>query len=100
MTDDKHTPSPWDVFDFGENQPFRFGVFQSERGKHFAIARVSLSYDAKLIAAAPEMLELLQELEWKVMYATSAYYCPMCESPRAEGHHGNCKLGKLLERLK
>ena len=55
-------PRTWKVNRlFVENEPTRWGVFTGEWGAPL-IADVPLEANAKLIAAAPEMLEALQSL--------------------------------------
>ena len=58
--------------------------------------------DAYLIAAAPEMYGLLEELEcagWEHS-ASGPGVCPLCRrDPFRSGHSRNCELGNLLRRL-
>lgn len=64
--------------------------------------------DAKtlaLIAAAPELLEVLRSVEWSSQDDWGSI-CPSCQGGEhaadgdAAGHRGGCKLAALLERLK
>lgn len=57
--------------------------------------------NASLIAAAPEMLALLQELEFcyeSEVMGEVRKFCPVCIT--LEGHDEDCMLGNLLKKLK
>lgn len=56
-----------------------------------------LKVPANLIAAAPEMLAMLEKLEW----CESSYFCPICgRSPEMGGHDNDCKLNLLLQKAR
>jgi hypothetical protein len=60
MTESKHTPGPWIVF----NGDGSFGVLPA--GRPGLIAECKNTHDASLIAAAPDMLEVLKIIrEWR-----------------------------------
>lgn len=60
---------------------------------------------AKLIASAPQMLDLLKQLEWSATltidadeHSVSYVCCPMCGRAKYKGKHSHtCKLGKVLK---
>lgn len=56
---------------------------------------------ANLNAAAPDMLAMLEELEWineVVEEGVTLCLCPECDTGNV--HMPNCKLGDLLNRIK
>lgn len=55
-----------------------------------------------LNSKAPEMYELLKELEWstKLDCFGSFYACPCCGHVDMDRHTSDCKLGNLLAELK
>ena len=60
----KHTPGPWELVSRGWNGQFIYGIDERAKGRRF-IAEVDLNYDgaeanARLIAAAPELLAALR----------------------------------------
>lgn len=60
--------------------------------------------DARLIAAAPEMLALLRELEWAGGDASGSSCCPACGaapavSQASDAHAPGCRLHALLARI-
>ena len=67
MSNIKHTPGPWTIEDNGWNGQFIYGDDDRVNGKRRFIAEVDLNYDeaeanARLIAAAPDLLEALFKL--------------------------------------
>ena len=57
MTKPKHTPGPWSVRNFSSKTPDTFRVYGANETNGLAIC--GSEANARLIAAAPEMLELL-----------------------------------------
>lgn len=56
---------------------------------------------ARLIAAAPEMLKLLREMEWSDHDGVD-YCCPVCGAPNVPPpaeHAPDCALGALFARI-
>lgn len=83
----KHTPGPWHI----ENAAGGYEIWPKDEGQtHSSIARVYRKDDARLIAAAPELLtelkELLQWLEkWPHQYAKDmSGYIAACEAAIAK----------------
>jgi hypothetical protein len=93
MNDVKHTPGPW-----------KAEYFRGDRGSvHCPDGRcvcVVYDNDAPLIAAAPEMLAMLKELEWQGDMECQSDICPMCGADWAEGrsHVENCRLAALIAK--
>jgi hypothetical protein len=62
--------------------------------------------DLTLIAAAPEMREMLLRLEWAGRDqagredADPIPCCPICAARPGEKIHARCRLGALLERIR
>ena len=89
----KHSPGPWraegdDIVDVN-------GV---------VVCRPDDASDDSLIAAAPEMLELLRKLEgWRDGECEScgpnAATCVECEWCAGHGHRPDCALGALIARI-
>lgn len=69
--------------------------------------RADRAKNAALIAAAPEMLALLRDLEWAGNDCGSSAdgdslsfaACPDCGAQRDSGHSPGCKLAAMLARL-
>ena len=106
----KHTPGPWKsdgttVYALTEDRAHRtvnrfFAGVQSSRLEHEAQDDELLA-NASLIAAAPDMLAMLEELEWineVVEEGVTLCLCPECDTGNV--HMPNCKLGNLLKRIK
>jgi hypothetical protein len=52
---------------------------------------------ARLLAAAPEMLDVILAVEWVGKF--SHEYCPWCANPRQVGHRNDCARRVLLEQI-
>jgi hypothetical protein len=92
MSDVKHTPGPW-----------KAEYFQGDRGSvHCPDGRcvcVVYDNDAPLIAAAPEMLAMLRELEWAASADGGWSCCPVCFGLKGrETHDADCRLAALLAK--
>lgn len=69
----KHTPGPWKLLKFGDFEHYTVTNQEGTHGFHLGIAQVSFGYsepaeteqhaNAKLIAAAPELLDALRDLK-------------------------------------
>lgn len=105
MADGKHTagftPGPW-VLDAQWSIVTAGGGYVAEaydglRGEETdpAIAR----HNARLIAAAPELLEACKAAEWGG-YDTQVdlRYCPVCAGSERTGHTGDCALSAAIAR--
>jgi len=59
----KHTPGPWRVGPYSPGHPPSVLAGEGDEARHVAGYRTALGLDdARLIAAAPEMLEALREM--------------------------------------
>ena len=56
--------------------------------------------NATLIAAAPELLSMLEELEWADYRCEGLSKCPACQSAKYRGHAKNCELAALIRKAK
>ncbi len=87
----KHSPGPWTVDDWMIRSADRESILDATGD--------SFPGDLDLAAAAPEMLELLREMEW-----SEDDDCPICGGQRysraqAGPHEPGCKLAALLKRI-
>ena len=53
----------------------------------------------EVIAAAPEMLEMLKKLQFPLEDCDGNPFCKICFRGKKNGHDENCKLGKLLKKV-
>lgn len=87
-----HSPGPWSV-----HPHFSSRVIGPDESK---IADVSYrphteeDANARLIAAAPEMLEMLRRLEWEA----DEEYCLACGNLERSGHMPDCELSALIRK--
>jgi hypothetical protein len=58
----QHTPGPWEVKYPSRNNKFRFGIHHESENLSRYVAGVSRQADARLIAAAPDLLEAAEVL--------------------------------------
>ena len=91
----KRTPGPWEIKNntTSTQQYFVCNPAHSQ----WPIACEMNVEDAKLVAAAPDMLAMLEELEWADM---NNDLCPVCDRYPNEGHYPDCKLGNLINESK
>lgn len=72
MSAPKHTPGPWKCVSGNSGRNFhRIAIRQevpSKKGDQSTIASVTIDADATLIAAAPDLLAVCQELEESASY--------------------------------
>lgn len=61
MTTNKHTPGPWDYFATPQDHSMPFRIADLETAKR-TIGWAYVSRDARLMAAAPDLLEALESL--------------------------------------
>ncbi len=109
----EHTPGPWEIVRDGDNydkqlnEDFLCSICDTKQ--EFYICRVwedageereESEANARLIAAAPDMLAMLEELEWNIPGWSKADKCPCCGYLKFKGHTEDCKLGNLLKRIK
>ena len=56
--------------------------------------------NSALLAAAPDMYEALEEVEWSGRNKQGWRKCPRCLGLEGEGHASNCKLGNALKKAR
>lgn len=98
-----HTPGPWEVQRL-EGDTVQLittvaAVSAEQPNSVRYIAGVHSPEDAELIAAAPEMLEMLRRLEYVAMDFGHVMRCSSCKFDEDSGHRDNCKLAALLKRI-
>jgi|LGVE01.1.fsa_nt_gb hypothetical protein len=112
----KHTPGPWEFDKTSDNWPGDTGnedilgsIIDRDGGWHICRIWEDVSENieeskanAQLIAAAPDMLAMLEGLEWNEYHiGWKCHCCPVCMSTKDEEQHTDgCKLGNLLKRIK
>ncbi len=84
--------APWDIELCEDSDYFRIVGHNNQ-----IVASTHDEDVANFIVLAPEMLALLEELEW----CENTYYCPICgQEPERGGHNTECKLGNLLAKVR
>lgn len=82
-----HTPGPWD---YVEDGPDYLAIMAPG---DFQVASVGVddnsTADARLISAAPELLEILKQVEWTGA-VDGGLVCPWCGARRYDGHYPDC----------
>jgi hypothetical protein len=48
----------------------------------------------------PELLAMLEELEWHGAKRDRTYVCPKCGNFESEGHKSNCRIAALIRKAK
>ena len=93
----KHTPGPWEAdsnYIFSKELPKSYDLIAMA-----IYTKYNLGHDnAKLIAEAPVMLDLLKEAEW-VTGEDSITFCPICNNTGGVRHKDTCQLNELLTKL-
>ena len=102
----KHTPGPWKVdYDFGSDRPEIRSYDErlvSVCARQYPMSQKTCEANARLIAAAPELLQILQELEFPITMDFGdevRHLCKICNSFDFEGHTPSCKLGNILKKV-
>lgn len=104
----KHTPGPW-------REGARYGAIVADHpvegmyqgadaveyyGGH-VVAESVAPCNRALIAAAPEMLEILTEIEYVNADEEGMYsFCPKCGESDTRGHLPTCSLGRVLAKVR
>lgn len=97
---DEHTPGPW--FDDGYRIHAPTGSADKRDGRVIVVYKHVDDFneaDAPLIAAAPEMYALLKELGFPFNADAGGFFCLLCGSNEAAGHHDDCRLAAVLKAI-
>jgi len=102
----EHTPGPW-IADYRGVYPAKrttdtgYGAMIADcpraAGRNGAL---EASANAALIAAAPDMLELLEQLEWAGCDYLGNPICPRCEQRKTARHDMDCALNAAIKKAK
>ena len=90
----KHTPGPWNI----HTNPHSGLIMISPGIAEINTGNKDFESNIDLIAAAPDMLAMLEELEWR--WDGTCYACLECQRVQGYRHEEDCKLGNLLKRIK
>ncbi len=97
----KHTPGPWtfhgddSYMEITSINPLDGGLYIYREGD-FSRADVSIA-DGKLIAAAPELLEILKEAAWRYTEDTDSMNCTWCGTS-SDAHLARCKVANVIAK--
>jgi len=102
MSDAKHNPGPWEVTGTDRNDQQTV----SSRGRLIAVVcheclranLPSMEANARLISAAPDMLDVLESVEWNGLGEFRS--CPSCFGWKPNGHKPNCKIAAAIRKAK
>lgn len=91
----KHTPGPWAVND--ETWVVCSGdYFIADCEVSHFMAQNEREANARLIAAAPEMMAVLKSVEW--VPSDDGLECPLCWCKKGSGHQDDCPLSSVLAK--
>jgi hypothetical protein len=107
----KPTPGPWTAHHRINLLTRAEAAIYGPDGDMVAMVYGNLGLDgdpmatARLMAAAPALLEALEAVEWVpdfniVLGDETYFYCVDCRMPKSVGHSSNCKLGNALKLAK
>jgi hypothetical protein len=98
-----HSPGPWNWGYYDDQDLIEPEALCQRNGSRIGVFSDHLSEDdAKLIAAAPRMREMLLKLEWAGGDPPGGG-CPECgdaHAQRPKAHRPDCELASLLEPLR
>lgn len=94
----KHTPGPWTV---ARNTDDGLDIISSDEVTYVEVALdVRTEADARLIAAAPDLLKALKEVEWAILPpdgSLAGRRCAACGATAKNGHvRGMCPVGAAI----
>lgn len=106
-----YTPGPWSKEEYND-----YTINGADGMKVAECAYICTVKDGKsdfsemtgnshLIAAAPELLTLLEELQWNhtQKWPSDGMYhhvCPHCENTPGQGHKADCQIGATIAKAK
>jgi hypothetical protein len=103
----KHTPGPWRVDETDRVVADNAKNFlRTREHPEFIVAnnvyisgpRIERQANARLIAAAPEMLEALKKVEWFGKRIDEQPFCPDCGNYKSYGHMTGCELDAAIRK--
>ena len=111
MSKSTHTPGPWKWFPSLFGGDHRCVKLESwAGGVRTDIVTVQAdtddmlighaSPDGLLIAAAPDVLEALEAVEWSFEVEGAEELCPHCRKHRLDGHLSECIVGKAVAKAR
>jgi hypothetical protein len=91
----EHTKGKWEAIVCEESGEYKKWTI------HPRVADVFLQTEegeanARLIAAAPQLLQALRSVEWTQVHASFARACPWCGEWEGVGHKQNCERQVVL----
>ncbi len=103
----KHTPGPWAYME-GDAARFESSRISRADDREFTIALVNCEWlnksqreqdiaNARLIAAAPDLLEALKHHQWA---GYGGYTCPACDQTKRDDHRPNCEIAAAIAKAK
>ena len=102
-----YTPGPWQIQEYVNYEGW--SIWGSGDGciaeRWYASPRdnsenARMQANARLIAAAPDMLELLEQLEWAGCDYLGNPICPRCEQRKTARHDMDCALNAAIKKAK
>lgn len=102
-----HTPGPWRVIPLGEYAE-EYDIVGPRHVDDDDCEYISMAYgggdagsNARLIAQAPAMYELLKGVEWAIVdcYEDTVVACPSCRKMECFGHADDCRLAAVLKSV-
>ena len=102
----EHTPGPWHVrMQRVDPRPYIYAgdVLLAKTYRttlHNRLTQEIGEANAALIAAAPDMLEVLEQLEWAGCDYLGNPICPKCEQRKTAGHDMDCALNAVIKKAK
>ncbi len=117
MAEQKYTPGPWYVRRVMPDQVREsnyIDIVNVQEGKlsdyigGWLVAEIDAEHpvdeaNARLIAKAPEMLDMLKKIEWILVDmdgpVEGGLYCPFCFRDKDVEHHDKCSIQVLLKEI-
>jgi hypothetical protein len=92
-----YTPGPWFFDKRTLSIGFSGGWIASVDDQHREGEGLGVIFDdGKLIAAAPDLLEVLRAVEW--LDDRGIFYCPWCDYLRDSGHSEDCPRQQAIAK--